>query len=326
MQTAQLSSSRNASKRAVDTEVLMIEFVHQDPRSRRALDAVARVNFLHAAYRRAGRISNDDMLYTLGLFALEPGRWIDRYEWRTLTDVERCAFGVFWRDVAGLMEIDYKDIERFGDRKDREEVAMAMADGLSWLQALDRWTRWYEQDKMVPAKSNRDLSRYTMDVAVFNIPRILRRFAMGVLSALLEARLRTGMMLDHPSLAYRVVASVAVTTRKWVIRYLCLPRFEWFRVKYVSDEMDPKTGKYHTVSYNAHPYYVSPTLLSRWSPGAVIKRLLGGVAPGDEGDKYIPDGYDISRLGPDNMVGKGEAEMARNMEVLADRRGCPMFR
>ena len=45
-------------------------------------------------YRKANLISNDDMLYTLGLFALEPIRWISMYEWRSLTDMERCAMSV----------------------------------------------------------------------------------------------------------------------------------------------------------------------------------------------------------------------------------------
>lgn len=42
-------------------------------------------------YQKAGKISNEDMIYTLALFALEPARWIKRYEWRELTDLEYCS-------------------------------------------------------------------------------------------------------------------------------------------------------------------------------------------------------------------------------------------
>ena len=42
-------------------------------------------------YQKQGLISNDDLLYTLALFAIEPWRWIDQFEWRTLTDMEVCA-------------------------------------------------------------------------------------------------------------------------------------------------------------------------------------------------------------------------------------------
>lgn len=55
----------------------------------------ARMNYLHSLYQRSGKISNDDMLYTLSLFILEVERWIRLYEWRKLTDMELCALYVF---------------------------------------------------------------------------------------------------------------------------------------------------------------------------------------------------------------------------------------
>lgn len=58
------------------------------PTSERATSAIARMNWLHGRYQKAGKISNDDMLYTLALFLLEPERWIRLYEWRDLTEME----------------------------------------------------------------------------------------------------------------------------------------------------------------------------------------------------------------------------------------------
>lgn len=52
------------------------------------------MNYLHGLYQKSGKISNDDMLYTLSLFVLELRRWIDTYEWRKLTDMEVCAMYV----------------------------------------------------------------------------------------------------------------------------------------------------------------------------------------------------------------------------------------
>ena len=49
------------------------------------------MNFLHSRYQKAGKISNDDMLYTLSLFILEVESWIKMYEWRELTEMEACA-------------------------------------------------------------------------------------------------------------------------------------------------------------------------------------------------------------------------------------------
>jgi hypothetical protein len=49
------------------------------------------MNYLHSRYQKAGKISNDDMLYTLSLFVLEVKRWVGLYEWRSLTPLEICA-------------------------------------------------------------------------------------------------------------------------------------------------------------------------------------------------------------------------------------------
>ena len=57
------------------------------------------MNYLHGRYIKAGKISNDDMLYTLSLFVLEPIRWTAKYEWRCVTDLERCAMGMCWKDL-----------------------------------------------------------------------------------------------------------------------------------------------------------------------------------------------------------------------------------
>ena len=78
--TGELSRCETASKRIADTGVLILEFCMNPPSSERSKQAVARMNHLHPRYLKAGKISNDDMLYTLSLFALEPVRWVNRYE------------------------------------------------------------------------------------------------------------------------------------------------------------------------------------------------------------------------------------------------------
>lgn len=91
MKTKQFTDPKNSGKRYSDTQVLISEFVGNEPDSERANAATARLNYIHGWYQKQGQISNDDMLYTLTLFALEPVRWINRYEWRKLTDLEICA-------------------------------------------------------------------------------------------------------------------------------------------------------------------------------------------------------------------------------------------
>lgn len=90
-ETRQLSENQHVSRRYEDTSLLIAEFLTHSPTSERANSAIARMNYLHNMYRRCGKISNDDMLYTLSLFVLEPERWVRLYEWRKMTDMEICA-------------------------------------------------------------------------------------------------------------------------------------------------------------------------------------------------------------------------------------------
>ena len=89
--TRQLSEVEFAGRRYADTSLLISEFLSWAPDSDRANSAIARMNYLHGLYQKSGKISNDDMLYTLSLFVLELRQWIDDYDWRTLTDMEVCA-------------------------------------------------------------------------------------------------------------------------------------------------------------------------------------------------------------------------------------------
>jgi len=49
--------------------------------------------------------SNDDYLYTLCLFMLEPGTWARKYGWRALSPLEEHAYYVFWKEIGHRMGI-----------------------------------------------------------------------------------------------------------------------------------------------------------------------------------------------------------------------------
>jgi hypothetical protein len=90
-ETQQLGKVEYAGRRYADTGILITEFLAHSPTSERANSALARMNYLHGRYQKAGKISNDDLLYTLSLFVLEVERWVGLYEWRSLTSLEVCA-------------------------------------------------------------------------------------------------------------------------------------------------------------------------------------------------------------------------------------------
>ena len=82
--TAQLLDVKTGGRRYVDTGVLISEFSGYPFTSERHVRAIARMNWIHEQYR----ISNDDKLYTLSVFVTSPARWLEKYDWRPLTELE----------------------------------------------------------------------------------------------------------------------------------------------------------------------------------------------------------------------------------------------
>ena len=141
----------------------------------------------------------------------------------------------------------------------------------------------------------------------------------------------TSPRIDDPPKHYFTFLDIFLGTRRFLLKHLSPPRPGWLRFEFVTDDQkpDPDTGKYHALHWDDYPWYVKPTFWNRWGPGAVLTRLTGGVVPGDPA--YLPGGYLAAELGPDNLRGKGEAEMERNRAELRERTrrriaagGCPM--
>lgn len=329
--TGQLSSPTTASKRAADTGVIITEVVLNEPESDRAIDGIALMNYLHGRYRKAGKISNDDMLYTLSLFMLEPIRWTSRFEWRHLTDLERCAMGVYWKDLGEAMEISYDRLP---------SSASGWHDGLHWLEEVEAWSLAYEKENMVPAVSNEELAKATFDIALFNFPKFLKPIGYQIASSPLEPRLLKAMRyffiffpfelnytnpisrLPEPPAIYGILLNILVEIRRFLLRHFFLPRPHFWRAKWFT-EPNPQTGRINFCRYVAHPWYIRPSLSARWGWKAWALWLVGGAVPGSP--EYLPEGYLIPELGPTSLTGKGESEMAATRRELKSKRGGCIF-
>ena len=183
--TGQLADVETASKRVADTGVLLLEFALNEPTSERTIQAIARMNYLHAGYKKAGKITNDDLLYTLSLFALEPARWVRKYEWRNLTELELCACGTYWKSMGDAMNISYSDLP---------SANLGWKDGLQWLDEMEAWSLKYEGAYMVPAATNKQLADSHFEIICINVPASLLSPCKRVISVMLGERLRKAMM------------------------------------------------------------------------------------------------------------------------------------
>ncbi|KAF8147796.1 hypothetical protein K438DRAFT_1779889 [Mycena galopus ATCC 62051] len=216
LDTKQLASRALVARRYADTEILIGSWLAcplagrsinakpgapaDDPR---ASIALARVNWLHSKYK----ISNEDYLYTLGLFTFEPMTWAARYGWRPLSALERYASFIYWAEIGRKMDI--KNIP-------------------SNPEEFKAWLRVYEEEHMVPAQSNHDVAKHTLDELLFMVPETfgMHSFLEGISRSLLEDRVRIAMMQPEPPNYAKYIVGASLWLIAFTERYLLLPRWK----------------------------------------------------------------------------------------------------
>jgi hypothetical protein len=181
--TRQLNG-KNASKRAADTEVVLNEVHDREPGSESHILGIARMNYLHSRYRKAGKILDEDMLHTLGSAVVDIFRGVDRNEWRQLTDAERCAIGVFHKALGDAMEIPFTFLPSHQP---------GWKDGIHFAQELYDWTLGYEKDVAQPTDSTRYIGRQLMELAKCNMPALLKPLIESVVVTKLDEHTRISM-------------------------------------------------------------------------------------------------------------------------------------
>lgn len=231
LHTGQLGKAENAGRRYVDTSALIQAFMTfpvprldlpdggeadankerrdadgwehfgEDPDDPRASIALARINFLHGRWKN--KISNDDLLYTLTTFIKEPMRWIDCYEWRKTSALEKEALFALFYHIGRCMEIT--------DIPDN-------------LEDLLEWSENYERNYMVFQGCNKEVADHTTNLLLYALPASLHGFAKKLVTSLMDERLRHAMGYSAaPGWVMRFKDTV-FGLRAAVTRTLMLPR------------------------------------------------------------------------------------------------------
>ncbi|KAJ7629474.1 hypothetical protein DFH06DRAFT_1225821 [Mycena polygramma] len=311
LHTKQLASQELVARRYSDTEILIATFLAcplagrlvgaepgattNDPR---ASIALARMNWLHSKYK----ISNEDYLYTLGLFMFQPATWAAQYGWRPLSPLERYAFFVYWAEVGRKMNI--KDIPKTPE------------DFQAWLLV-------YEEEHMIPAQSNHDVAKYTMDELLFMVPEALglRSFAEGLTRCLLEDRTRIAMMQPLAPRYASYVVRATLFVFAFTERNLLLPRWRpWAAVPTNLPKLEAQTApRLHPTKYTSKPWYKPRSR----GLGYLFDRLLVTIGMHDDVPRpeYKCEGYRLHEVGPARFEQEGHAEV---MELAAQLQGCPV--
>lgn len=201
-------------------------------------------------------------------------------------------------------------------------------DGLQFYDELETWKDTYEAEKMVPHVKNHQTANETTKLLLLSLPGWAKGVGFNAVKTVMDPRLRKAMMYDDPPALYPKLINAILSLRKYVLRYLALPRPELFRARQVRDTPDAQ-GRRTLRLYDNFPYYVKPTLMNRWGPAAWVSWLTGRPLPGDEG--FMPEGFLTEKVGPkmfeDNGKQRGdwEREAEQTKERLRRERtgGCP---
>eukprot|EP00253_Pinus_taeda_P015239 PITA_15239 len=184
------------TKRYEDTGILIQEIILNHVDSPRGSLALRRLNFIHGRYN----ISNQDFLYTLSAFILEPNRFASKFGYREWTENEKMANFVMWRDIG--MRMGIRDIP-------------------DTLEGVEIFNRQYEAQKMVYSHSNKEIGDATLDLLLSTVPACLRPLGRRIIYCLLEGRLLDAM--GYPRQPYWFIWMVEVALQ------LCVGRFvKWF--------------------------------------------------------------------------------------------------
>lgn len=150
----------------------------------RSCEYLTNIIFSHARYRKADKITDDDLLHTLGDGLFEIVDVINREEWRALTEVELCALGVFHKNLGEDMGIPF---DKLASSKE------GWTNGLHFANELQEWTLRYEQEVAKPTATNDQYVRVYVDSALSSLPAFVRIAVRQMLGASLDNVMRTSL-------------------------------------------------------------------------------------------------------------------------------------
>ncbi|KIM44280.1 hypothetical protein M413DRAFT_378573 [Hebeloma cylindrosporum] len=318
--TKELKSKETVSKRYADTELLIATWVgcpisgfldasmsvtNNGPNPKpaddpRAMLALARTNWLHSKYR----ISNEDYLYTLSLFILEPGNWAKRFGWRKLSPLEEHAYYVFWVEIGNRMGI--RDIP-------------------DTLEELINWSKDYEESYMVPADTNKEVAGSTVEELISFVPETfgVKALSRRIVVCLMEDPVRESMLYPEQPWLLRKSLDAGMGLAAFVQRWFLLPRSrEKFPIVTKLPKVDDKVGcpRLHPTKYTYRPWY-RPEPMSAF--GVLREKLLLklGVYSEMPGPHLKSSGYRLEEMGPLRFENDGHEEIMRR---AAELQGCPI--
>jgi hypothetical protein len=154
------------------------------------------MNQIHSHYQ----IPNDEFLYVLSTFLLEPIRWIDSYGWRKLSEKEKQAGYYFWSEVGRRMNI--KDIPES-------------------LEAFEGYNRSYERQHFAFHANNKILADASVNLFLsWYLPKSLWFLGRETVYAIMDQPMRKAFGYPEPARWAHLAVKSLLNIRAQVLPYL----------------------------------------------------------------------------------------------------------
>lgn len=263
-------------KRYADTTVLVGEFLVNDIDSERACVALNRMNWIHSRY---SKIQMRHMVYTLCLLTCEALEWIDKYDWRQTTALEKHASWVFWYEV--------------GRRMGLTDVPLSYEECAKFIEEL-------EEREMSPTENSALIAKGVFTLYASTVPAFLGPIVRAVITAFMDSRLSGAFKvpISYHHTFLMAFLRILLWARAFFVRNFMLPRYSTLQVFGEENAAGYRPMKF----WEIEPWYVSSATRSSWLY-KTYTRIFGLPTVGDP--KFKPEGYKLHEIGPQHFEGKG---------------------
>lgn len=191
---------KRGQKRYDDTGILIAQFMQAGYDSELGKRAIDQMNKIHGNYR----IANEDYLLVLSTFVFYPINWMEVNGWRKMSEGEKLALFIFFKEVAQRMNLT--DIpENF--------------------KALKNFAEHYEQKHFRYAESNKVIADATIKIVANWFPSFLRFAVKPVFAALITEKLREAFGYKKPSTLFCEILNMSFQIRKYFLKYVSFKKY-----------------------------------------------------------------------------------------------------
>lgn len=186
---------KQGQRRYDDTALLIAEFMKWGYEHPRGKEAIERMNFIHSHYP----IKNEDYVFVLSTFVLDPIKWMDQFGWRPLHEVEKQGLFYFFIEIGKRMQLH---------------------DLPATLDQMQAQAQAYEAKYFSYAPENEKIALATIAVMEAWMPPFVRFAIKPSVTAMLDKPLRRAFGLTDPppwlAPVLRAGLKVRARTLRWI--------------------------------------------------------------------------------------------------------------